>query len=44
MPIMKSEKYMLYLSNQGAYLISNNVILLVDKEVPKSLYNTVIMG
>lgn len=44
MPMRRSEKYILYLSNEGAYLISTIGILHLDEEVPKSLYNTVIMG
>ena len=44
MPMRIGEKYMLYLSKQGAYLISKREILFVVNQVPQSLYNTIVMG
>jgi hypothetical protein len=44
MPMRRGEKYMLFLSHSGAYLLSKREILLVDRDVPSSLYNTVVSG
>ena len=44
MPTRRGEKYMLYLSKRGAYLVSKREVLKVVKTVPSSLYNTVVMG
>jgi hypothetical protein len=44
MPMRRGKKYMLYLIESGAYLISKTEIFRVEKDVPKSLYNTIVMG
>lgn len=44
MPMRRGKKYILFLSESGAYLISKFKILFIKRSVPNSLYNTVVSG
>lgn len=43
-PMYRGKKYMLYLCEFGTFLISKKEILHVEKSVPRSLYQTIIVG
>lgn len=44
MPMMKGDRYMLYISEYGSFLVSKHIIYRIKQNTPKSLYNTVVMG
>lgn len=44
MPMRRGAKYMLYLSEKGAFLVSKRSTLRVGRSVPTSLHGTIVMG
>lgn len=44
MPMYRGNKFILYLSQSGAYLISKYKIFYLNQSIPDSLYNTVVSG
>lgn len=44
MPMIKGDRYMLYISEHGSFLISKRIIYRIKLNTPKSLYNTVVLG